>query len=216
MKQMSRVCLVVLVLAPTLGFADGGLSVNVHKMSVTVESKALWVGDTTVFHTISWPDQPWIPRLEGAFEPVRVEKRGAAEYDWPDGGEIPFRTIVVVANPRTGDYGIGSPKDFPVGVGQIPLDAFVLNEKTRQVDVIALQGRRYEYMIVRPGIGAWRLLALDGSAADLDGVGNRQTLVALDSAQANERYGAPPASLVSGDLVIAIDCRSMGVLVGGV
>lgn len=216
MKTIGGVFLAVALLAPATGLAGGGLTVTVGESTVSADGKSLWKGDTVVFLTVSWPNRPWIPGLVTSLEMVEVTEGGSVTMSWPDEDGVPLRTLVVAANPRAGSYGLGSHPELDLETGVLPADALLVNEQTSRIDAIALTGRRVEYLVVRPGGGAWGIHALDGSVTDLDGVGDGDTVVALSSTIPNEMYGPPPVELIRGDLVFAVDCRSLGVLVGGV
>ena len=207
---------VFLAMASALPAVAVELDVAIGSKSVVVETDRLLRGDAVVFLAVSWPDQPWIPRLETVHETAIVEKNGAVALTWPGGNEIPFRTLVVAVNPRDGSYGVGTPAGFPTLEEELLDPAFVKNEKTGLTDVVRLHGRRFEFLVIRPGVGAWRLGIRDGSEADIDGSSDRVATVSLNSAQTNDRYGSPPSFLQQGDLVIAIDPRTMTAIAGGV
>jgi hypothetical protein len=122
---------------------------------------------------------------------------------------------VIAVNPRDGSYGYGVPESFPLVEEELLPGSFVLNEDTGLVEAIRLHGRRFEELILRPGVGVWRLSGRDGLPDDVDGASDHVLTASLAAAEASRWFGPPPAYLSAGDRVIAVDVRTMSVISGG-
>ncbi|MEM6457177.1 MAG: hypothetical protein AAF772_18960 [Acidobacteriota bacterium] len=75
-----------------------------------------------------------------------------------------------------------------------------------QVDRLRLMGRAYRLLIVRPGVGAWRLGADDGGHGDIDRAQNGVVTLALEGARSVEANTQTPftGGLQAGDRLFVI------------
>lgn len=117
------------------------------------------------------------------------------------GKEVPLRSIWFAVDLATGETGVATPEDFPL----LPIDLrraaipAVLNRLEFQ--------RRFAYLLlVRPGVGAWKLRVGDGGASDADGEPDGTLRAALSSLTPVQEGGPPPPERFSpGDVLLIID-----------
>lgn len=68
-----------------------------------------------------------------------------------------------------------------------------------------------ELILLRPKAGAWSFSAVDGGAGDADGRENGAIVVRTVSMTAFRGNDDPPATLMPGDVILAVDVQSMRV-----
>jgi hypothetical protein len=134
-------------------------------------------------------------------EALLSESNGAVVWDIAT--SIPLRSVWFAANMSTGDFGVAPAPGYPVrrvnftGANLIP-------DKSGSVKWIRYQGYQIWFVVVRPHVGSWRLMAFDGGADDADGVQDGH--ITVDVAHFLPALGTtqpPPKTLDRGDVVFA-------------
>lgn len=146
-----------------------------------------------------------------AFMTRFVTRDGVAEDQDGDGiATIPFvfplRTVLAAVDIDTGSHIIASPAGF-TSLALQPAERFGRARGMRpSLDFLELERNEVEVLVVRPRVGAWRLLSFEGSPADADAVNDGVLTVRFADLQplAAPEEGVP-GTLKPNDVVIAID-----------
>lgn len=158
-------------------------------------------GSEAVLHGVTRERHAYLWRLVTAREVLAADATGTARLDLPDGvGPISTWTAVDVV---TGDFSIASPKGFAPeellfpadGLGQSALGAW---------QVVRSHFERAEVLYVRPGTGAWWLVAVDGSGSDEDGRDDSALTASLEHAQPLWGDQPPPEQFAEGDVAVVV------------
>ena len=116
-----------------------------------------------------------------------------------------YRSVWGIVDLGSGESVIATPEGFE----SLPLDPRDRMNQARGVlsslDAVEIERNELEILLVRPGVGAWRLTAFDGGTTDADQVPNRMIRAALGAMTPLESSGPPPARIAAGDVAIAID-----------
>ncbi len=163
-------------------------------------------GAEVVFHGVTREHQTYYWRLVQTREVVPADADGLARLELPDGvGPVSLWTAV---DSGTGEFGIGSPEGFTAN--ELP---FPGNGIDRAADgafrVVRNRFERAEVLYVRPGVGAWWLLGVDGGSSDEDGREDSALGLSLDQAQPLWRAEPPPAEFAAGDVVVAVSLDTL-------
>ena len=131
-------------------------------------------------------------------------------------GPVPYRSVWVAVDYRTGAMATGAREGFPLYVAPIAPELF---RKDAEDQIAALEKRilRLMLLVVRPKQGAWALRAREGGSADRDREANGRLLMAFeDATPLEEGKEKAPKRLKAGDVVVAIDLGHLDVFVGEV
>lgn len=165
-------------------------------------------GAEVVFHGVGREHQAYFWRLVQTREPVMADATGTARLELPEEDRVPPRSLWTVVDPATGELAIGSPPGFTPE--EIPFPARGLGEseagawRTLRTDFQAM-----EILYVRPGSGAWYLVAVEGSASDDDLQEDSTLTVRLEDAEVLWGSEPAPRGLAPGDLVVAVSLDTL-------
>lgn len=163
-------------------------------------------GADVIFHGVTREDQVYYWRLVQTREVVPADAEGVARLDLPDGvGPISLWTV---ADPGTGEFTIGSPEGFTAT--ELPFPANGLDRAANGVwRVLRNRFERAEVLYVRPGVGAWWLLGVDGGSSDHDGREDSDLALSLEQAQPLWLAEPPPEEFAAGDVVVAVSLDTL-------
>ncbi len=113
---------------------------------------------------------------------------------------IPARSLWFVVDLNTGGYATAVSSDFRAK--RLPLRSANV---ARTPDRLTSRGGIVEFILVRPGIGAWQALVPGGSTADLRLHNNAVTVSLTSLAPGAGTTVPPPPTLQQGDVIILIN-----------
>lgn len=150
------------------------------------------------------------PRLRGYTEVLRDEDSDGRVAFRPD-ELLPFRSLFFGVEVESGRLGIGTPEGFRVRRLSFPLTAS--KKDTNGAVTGFIQERQFvEMLIVRPGAGAWILVAGEGAAGDGDREDNGKLhLDVSDAKPLTRNAGDAPKHLKKGDIVVLVDLTRLDV-----
>ncbi len=136
-------------------------------------------------------------------EMLTADESGSVRYEVPD-GVAPF-SVWAAVDAATGELAIASPEG---SIGQeVPFPADGLDQTPGAVvSRLHTTWERAEVLFVRPGVGAWRGIASRGGRSSPTAAG---AAVDLASALPIQAAPAPPAALVPGDVVMAVNLDTL-------
>lgn len=199
MRSVLPVCL-VLLLAEPLSAAPPSLSFEpeaVLAQGISPKGRVVWF---SVAREISRQAATVVPRIEQAADD---DGDGAVRLEL--GKEVPLRSVWFAVDLETGEAGVAAPEGFPLLEGDLAGRAIpaALNRLELQHGFVYL-------VLVRPGLGAWKLRAGDGGASDEDGQPDGTLRAALPSLEGIDPTTPPPPERFSpGDLLLVIDPNRM-------
>jgi hypothetical protein len=98
------------------------------------------------------------------------------------------------------------------GVPAVPftlVDASQKRDVSGQIVKMQLPFDISDLLIVRPGQGAWHVTAIDGGPADEDHTQNGKTAMSIETLVSFKKNSKPPHALKKGDVIVAIEARSL-------
>ncbi len=114
---------------------------------------------------------------------------------------IPRRSIWLAVNFASGELAVGTPADYPLREVHVPPTAIQADLPGRW-----RHDRSYvEFLVVRPGVGAWSLSAGDGAEGDADRNYDGSLEAELATMEPFEGSPAPPEDFAAGDVVMMVD-----------
>ena len=129
---------------------------------------------------------------------VLNENGGSVSYQ-PEGG-VAARSVWIAVDLDTGDSSLALPDAGPKSVAFAPATLLRGQSGDRMTD--SRSGT--DYLLVRPGDGAWTLYVDDGGAADQDGINDGSYTFAI-SAMTPLTGDPAPTVLAAGDVLVGID-----------
>ncbi len=124
---------------------------------------------------------------------------------------VPARSLWFAVDVSTGRYATAVSSDFRAK--RLPLRSANV---ARTPDRLTSRGGIVEFIVVRPGIGAWQALVPAGSAADLRSHNNAVTVSLISLAPGAGTTLPPPASLQQGDVIVLINTSRGDYRIGSV
>lgn len=211
MRRSLALCTGVVLLGASLGWAE----VEVTFGDSAVHAEGLTSGGTAVVFAVARTRDGWLRRVSQFALPVAVDGTGSLSLDLPE--TVPPMSIWAVADLTTGEVGVG----FPEGMEGIPL----LEDDGSPMTVGQVASGRIlagvpeaDILVVRPGVGAWRLHVGDGGLSDEDGFPNGALQVQFANMTPMIDGSGPLHGVRPGDAIVLIDPRQMAYLaerVGG-
>lgn len=200
----------VITLAVVLAF--GTLAVAAQEPSpIQIAIEGAQIGATgltdpgsALLFGVVWEKVPGTVRLSSRAEIVPVSA-GAAALDL--GPELdPMRSVWAVVDLASGAYAAAdtSPEEDPLVPGAVPAPT-VAPDSQGLYSVLQARHQTVELVVARPGVGAWRHTASDGSLVDEDGAFDGSLAVNLAAALP---IGVTPDTFTKvqdGDLVLGLD-----------
>lgn len=209
-RRLARFALVatflLLATAPALALESRYLAHSIDVADVTPG------GEVVVFHA-SRQSEGLIPSV-GIHRGVWVDEDGDGVITQELGQEAPRRAVVVAVDLSSGAVTLAAREASLVTETELPADALVTSP-AGEASTLRHHRSRVEMVVVRPGVGAWKISAGDGAETDLDPTKpgaepvsdgtvhfslDRMEPVAGASVQAE-----PPAGVLPGDVLVMID-----------
>lgn len=192
-----------LLLAPSI-FAQQAtlLDSTIRVTGLTPEANLVWM-------RVSHEAQPYMTAVitREAIAPDH-DRDGTIEIDFAE--RIPLRTTFVAVDISSGATVVSSPEGFSSET-IIPGDRLGrARGVSHAFDLLELERNELEILVVRPQVGAWRVLSFEGSPGDGDRMNDGVLTVRFADLQPVTAPGAAvPGNLKPGDIVVAIDPESL-------
>ena len=172
---------------------------------ITAQGQVVWY---SVAREVAEDDVATLVRRSG----VRMDDDGDGKVSWDLEGEVPTRSIWVAVDLATGRVAVATPEGYPLR--RVGWRGRGLGRDNARADRVEDLRTYADVLLVRPGEGAWRLTAGDGSDQDDDGAADGKLAVALDRMRpvegiAGAGEAVPPARFGSKDVVVLIDPNRM-------
>jgi hypothetical protein len=162
---------------------------------ITPKGRVVWF---SIAREISRQSATIVPRIE-------LVTDGDGKIRFSLSQEVPVRSIWFAVDLETGEAGVAAPEVF--GLQEVEFPARAIPAALNRLDL----DRRFVYaVLVRPGVGAWKLRVGDGGASDEDGQADgtlRASLARLEGIGSSPL--PPPAHVSPRDLLLVIDPNSM-------
>lgn len=178
--------------APTVSFDAKGISATVTP------------GATVYFAALSISSHNYFPSIE---RPAAII--GDSDRD----GRVAFETTVqsrsvwIVVDGKSGGYTVASPEgllreiEFPGNSARAGTNG-VLHR-------LGIRRPQLAYVVIRPDVGMWGTVAVDGSPSDADHTRDYDASVDIDKLPPLAGSGPPPDRLAPGDIVFAVDLNTL-------
>jgi hypothetical protein len=129
---------------------------------------------------------------------------------------VPFRSVWVAVDLKTGAVATGAPDGFPLRVHEHG-EALLRKDAEGGIALIAKAIPRMALLTVRPGVGAWLQRGLEGGRGDDDSKPDGTLSLAFENAkQVGMVKERAPKHLKAGDIVIVVDLGHYSVTRGEV
>jgi hypothetical protein len=208
-----RLCVAVLLLMGiVLAFpavADDSLRATVSSSDVTIEG--VTAGGEVILFGVGLSSDGFRQQMYHYAEVLRDDDRdGVVRYVARQA--ISYRTVLAVVDVAGGRVIVAGKPDYE------PLRRTFHDELLRKnVDGVAemfdLSGAQLDLLIVRPGAGAWRLEAKDGTAGDADEVHDGKLRARFsDALPLTSSSGNAPRHLKKGDVLVALNPMQMQIV----
>jgi hypothetical protein len=116
-----------------------------------------------------------------------------------------LKSVWAVADLVTGAFAIAAPPGFVLREIEFPGNGFAAGAPGR-VNRLRHPKASLDLLMIRPGVGAWRLRAHDTGLADHDGEDDDRVLTDLDDLEPLEPGGPePPERYAREDVVVVVD-----------
>ncbi len=129
---------------------------------------------------------------------VAADAGGSARLDLGVG--VPELSVWAAVDLATGQSAIGTPGSFALTT---------IDPSARRIDRalgrLAVDRHSLELLLVRPGVGSWRLAIHDGGPDDEDGAYDGSLRASLAALLPDAKSGEAPRQFLKGDLVVAVD-----------
>lgn len=117
--------------------------------------------------------------------------------------KVALRSVWVAVDFASGATAAAAHPGFPLVLSEIPVTRF--KKDADGIAELEQELRRMVLLLVRPGNGAWTLLARDGQLGDSDRAENARLTLRFADARAIEGKVAAPKHLKKNDVLVAID-----------
>lgn len=145
-----------------------------------------------------WGYQKIVPR-----ETLLTEQNGQVIWTLPTG--IPLRSIWFFVDLSTGAYGTGTRPDYTFAHPFTLTDQHLKKNVAGDVDTFSLTGSLVEFVVARPGVGAWNILLVYRDPQDQATEADKITISVFDLKPALTNTEPPPRKLKKGDVVFLMD-----------
>ena len=133
-----------------------------------------------------------------------VDALGEARFT-PETGAVLLKSVWAVAEVATGAVAIAAPPGFVLREIPFPGNGFAVGAPGR-VNRLRHPKSSLDLLMIRPGVGAWRLRAQDTGLADHDGEDDDQVMTDLDDLEPFDPAGPqPPERYARDDVIVVID-----------
>jgi len=165
-------------------------------------------GSQVVFFDVSWVEHPWTQGFSSGVSQGVEEGKGCALFQPPSG--IESNSVWAGVLKTDGQTAFVDGSDRPLSIKSLSTKTDLIWKRGWIVGV-KIPGRFVEFLVVRPGGGVWSATAGDGGASDNDQVVNAEISLTVESLVPELGTVGKPNFLSSGDVVIAIDVRSLSI-----
>lgn len=183
------------------------------ELAVSFETAAVVAGKLTpgadaVFWSVAREPQGVYQRIVRRMGVSVVDALGEARFEVAEGA-VPLKSVWVIADVASGGVSVAAPEGFVLREAPFPGRAFeagapglVNRLRHAQEDV--------DFLLVRPGEGAWRLQTHDQAPTDRDGAADGGVLTSLPDFEPVDALGKPPPErFAAGDVLVVVDPRSL-------
>ena len=183
------------------------------ELAVTFEEAAvvaaeLSPGGDAVFWSVGREPLGALQRVVRHQGVVVVDALGEARFE-PESGEVLLKSVWAVADVATGAFAIAAPPGFVLREIPFPGKGFAAGAPGR-VNRLRHELSALDLLMVRPGVGAWRLRAHDTGARDRDGEDDDRVLTDLDDLEPLDPGGpGPPERYLRDDVLLVLDPREL-------
>lgn len=183
------------------------------ELAVTFEQAAVVASDLSpggdaVFFSVAREPQGYYNRIvrRSGFELVDAlgEARFAVER-----AAVPLKSVWVVADVATGAFSVAAPESFALREVPFPSRGFevgapgLVNRLRHTMPYVDL-------VLIRPGVGAWRLQSFDGAATDRSDEGDGEVVTSLEDLAGIDELATPaPTRFAQDDVLVVIDPRTL-------
>ncbi len=199
------VVLLVLLVLPAI---SDEISFSLHVDGDAVVACEVPAASQVVFFDVSWVKHPWTQGFSSEVHESYEEGKGRALFSPANGVES--NSVWAGVLTTNGDTAFADASDRPLNINKLQSENSLV-WKERRIVGVRIPGRFIELLLVRPGKGVWSATAGDGGASDNDQTVNGEVSVFVQSLVPELSTVGQPDFLSSGDVVIAIDVRSMSI-----
>lgn len=179
------------------------------ELAVTFEEAAvvaagLTPGGDAVFWSVGREPLGAVQRVVRHHGLAVVDALGEARFE-PDTSAVLLKSVWSVADLETGALAIAAPPGFVLREIPFPGNGFAVGAPGR-VNRLRHPKSALDLLMIRPGVGAWRLRAHDTGAKDRDGEDDDRVMTDLDDLEPFDPAGPePPERFARGDVVVVVD-----------
>ena len=113
-------------------------------------------------------------------------------------------SVWLVVDMSTGQRTIGAPAGVHVKRSTLPPAALKRRSGNARAGLFLRDETHAVWWVVRPGVGAWRMMAEDGSGEDADGRSNASVSSELRALRAIDKSPGPPDDFAHGDVIVTV------------
>lgn len=193
---------------PALAQADEPVQPALRFEAEAVGAVGLPAGGESVLFGVSREPQGYFSRVSRHAELLIADEAGEARLEL--NREVPVRSVWVVADLQSGALDVATPGELLLQRADLEPGDLRRGPSGRN-DRLLRSLERVDLLLVRPGIGAWRLSLNDGGGADADGVDDGKLLAALENLEPLGAAPPAPDGVLPGDRLVAIDPATLQV-----
>lgn len=196
--------------------ADGGQKILISFSSEQVRATGITPGGDAVVFGCLIGRYSGLPLIQRHAEIVRDDdKNGEIVLNVE---RLPATSVWVIVDFSSGRYQVAAPEN-PVPRSASPKEMSLDEEKWKEgVEPPFLRRDYLEWLVVRPGAGAWAMSIAEGGSRDGDGLHNARLkldLGALESLTVDGKKKAKPVSVKAKDVLVLIDPYTLDFVVRG-
>jgi hypothetical protein len=183
------------------------------ELLVTFEEAAVLAAELTpggdaVFWSVGREPLGAVQRVVRHHGMAVVDALGEARFE-PETGAVLLKSVWAVSDITTGAFAISAPPGFVLREIPFPGNGFAAGAPGR-ANRLRHELSALDLLMVRPGVGAWRLRAHDTGARDRDGEDDDRVLTDLDDLEPFDPGGpGPPERYLRDDVLVVLDPREL-------
>jgi hypothetical protein len=194
----------LLLLSSVTGIAaDAPPALQLSVAGSTVRIANVTSGGDVVLFSASLANDRGVLRQRSAAD-VLHDDDGDGVVTFQSATPIPLRSIWIAVDETNGQSAIGGRADYAPTILPFP-QRLVKQDADGIIGIFGDERLAAEMVIVRPGKGAWRLVALDGETTDGDRQHDGRLSLAAADAQPLDAKSETPKRLKNGDVIAVID-----------
>jgi len=165
-------------------------------------------GGDAVFFSVAREPQGYYNRIVRRSGVEVVDALGQARFEVAE-GEVPLKSVWVVADVASGGVSVAAPEGFVLQEVPFPSRAFEVGAPG-VVNRLRHAAEEVDLFMIRPGEGAWSLRAWDRSPRDRDDEDDDQVVTSLEDLEPVTEPGLPPPGRYgAGDVIVVINPRDL-------